>query len=97
MPLPKKLRRCPKGHRYDKTSDCPVCPVCEAAKKPKDGFLATISAPARRALQRMGISTLKELSLCTETHLLAQHGFGPGSIPILKKHLHAKGLSFRKN
>jgi hypothetical protein len=44
-------RICPNGHHYVKSSDCPVCPFCEADRKPKKGFLSLLSAPARRALE----------------------------------------------
>lgn len=46
----KTLRTCKNGHRYYKSSDCPVCPVCEEEKRPEEGFLSLVSAPARRAL-----------------------------------------------
>lgn len=88
------LRTCQNGHRFNKTSDCPTCPLCEAARAPKDGWMANLAAPARRALEHAGISTLKELATFTEKEILALHGFGPGSIPILHKELKAAGLQF---
>jgi Bacterial RNA polymerase, alpha chain C terminal domain len=92
----KDLRTCSKGHKYYKSSDCPVCPICENERKPADGFLSTLSAPARRALEREGINTLLKLSKFSETELLKLHGMGPGSIPKLKLALKERGLSFRK-
>jgi hypothetical protein len=62
----KTLRTCPKGHRYYKSSDCPTCLICEEERKPKDGFLAFVAAPARRALENNGITTLKQLSKFSE-------------------------------
>ena len=47
----KTLRTCDKGHQYDKSSDCPSCPICEQERKPDSGFLARLSAPARRSLE----------------------------------------------
>jgi DNA-directed RNA polymerase alpha subunit len=97
MAASKKNRRiCSKGHKYYKSSDCPVCPVCENEKQPADGFLSTLSAPARRALENNGIHTLEKLSAFTEKDLLAFHGMGPGSIPKLKTALASKKLSFKK-
>lgn len=90
------LRICDKGHKYYKSSDCPVCPICEKKRKPSVDFLTKVSAPARRALEREGISTLLKLSKYTEEELLKFHGMGPGSIPKLKNELMQKGLSFRK-
>lgn len=91
------LRICDKGHKYYKTSDCPVCSVCEKERKPSSDFLVTIGAPARRALEREGIDSLLKLSKYTEQELLDFHGMGPGSIPKLRNALKEKGLSFRKN
>ncbi len=91
------LRTCPKGHKYNKTSDCPTCPVCEEERKPKDGFLSALSAPAMRALENYGIKTLHDLSKCTEKEILQLHGMGPGSIPKLRSSLENAGLSFKSD
>lgn len=93
----KTLRTCKNGHQYYKSTDCPTCPICEAEKKPQEGFLAAMSAPARRALEAQGITTEKQLSTWTEKELLKLHGFGPASLPKLRAALKAKGLSFRKD
>lgn len=90
------LRVCKSGHEYYKSSDCPTCPVCETERKPKEGFLSLLAAPARRALERAGIKTLEQLSKFREAEILELHGMGPGSMPKLKKALEAKGLTFRK-
>jgi len=90
------LRTCPKGHQYYKSSDCPVCPVCEAERKPAEGFLALLTAPARRALEGAGITSLKKLSTYTEAEILALHGMGPTTMPKLRKALADANLSFRK-
>jgi predicted RecB family nuclease len=89
------LRVCPKGHRYNKTSDCPTCPVCEAERKAKGGFLSLLSAPARRALENKAITSLEKLSNFSEKEILQLHGMGPGSIPKLNDALKAVGLSFK--
>lgn len=90
------LRTCPNGHQYYKSSDCPVCPICEKEKKPAQDFLATMGAPARRALENEGIKTLKQLSRYAEKDLLKLHGFGPASLPGLRNALEKAGLSFSK-
>ena len=97
MPAKTTLRTCKKGHSYYKSSDCPTCPICEAARKPTEGFLAVLSAPARRALENTGIKTLQELAAYSEKEILNLHGVGPSSIPKLKSALEKSGLSFRKN
>lgn len=92
----KSPRTCPNGHNYYKSSDCPVCPICEQERIPESDFLKTLSAPARRALESRGIKTLMQLSKFTETELLALHGLGPGSLPKLQAALKVKGLSLKK-
>lgn len=92
----KKLKVCPKGHSFYKSSDCPVCPLCEKENKPGDGFLSGLSAPARRALQSRHITTLKKLSAYSEKEILQLHGMGKASIPLLKKALAGKGLHFKE-
>ena len=92
----KTLRICRNGHKYYKSSDCPVCPVCERERKPQDGFLGVLSAPARRALENAGIQTLKQLSKFSEAEILKLHGMGPSSMPKLRNALKNEGLSFKK-
>jgi predicted RecB family nuclease len=89
-------RTCTKGHDYYKSSDCPTCPVCEEERRPKDGFLSLLPAPARRALESKNITSLNELSKFSEDDILNLHGMGPSSIPRLRKALEEKGLSFNK-
>lgn len=95
MALQKTMRTCNQGHRYYKSSDCPVCPVCEEQSKPVDGFLSLLGAPARRALENAGITTLKKLSSFTEKEILSLHGMGPGSMPKLRDALKNAGLIFK--
>jgi len=93
----KTLRVCKKGHRYYKSSECPTCPICEQEKKPIDGFLALLSAPARRALENNGITSLVQLSKLTEKDILKLHGMGKASVLTLRKALSEEGLSFKTN
>ena len=90
------LRICSVGHRYYKSTDCPTCPVCEKVRKPENGFLSLLVAPARRALESKGIKTLEQLAKHTEVEIASLHAMGPTSIAKLKKFLKAQGLFFRK-
>ncbi len=92
----KTLRTCEKGHQYYKSSDCPVCPVCEQESKPEAGFLSTLSAPARRALENNGITSVQQLAQYSEAVILKLHGIGPGSLPKLRQALTDSGLTFKK-
>lgn len=97
MPVTKKtLRICSNGHRYYKSSDCPTCPVCEEQKKPDNGFLSLLSAPARRALEHHGITSLHKLSGFSIKELMAFHGFGKSSVPKLQQALKDAGLNFKE-
>ncbi|MBK6976761.1 MAG: hypothetical protein IPH28_06270 [Cytophagaceae bacterium] len=89
------LRICEKGHRYFKSSDCPVCPQCDSEKKPDSGFLSKLVAPARRALENAGLNTLEKLSGYSEKEILNLHGIGKSSIPVLKLELEKAGLGFK--
>lgn len=57
--------------------------------------LPKISAPAQRALESVGITTLKQLTDITEAELLMLHGMGPNAVGKLREALKANGLSFR--
>ena len=96
MTAEKTIRYCSKGHAYYKSSDCPVCPVCEAEKKPEDAFLSLLGAPARRALENNGITTAEQLSKYSEKEILKLHGMGKSSLPKLRTVLEEKGLAFKK-
>ncbi|MDY7042618.1 MAG: RNA polymerase alpha subunit C-terminal domain-containing protein [Bacillota bacterium] len=89
------LRTCSNGHTYYKSSDCASCPICEAERAPRTGFLSRLVAPARRALENEHITTLETLSDYTEREILKLHGIGPSSIPILKRALEEAGLYFK--
>lgn len=97
MARTKTVRICSKGHRYQKSSDCPICPICEAQREPAAGFLSELTAPARRALEGAGITTLAKLSKYTVAEVLALHGMGPTSIPKLKAALAREKLSFQED
>lgn len=89
------LQICPNGHTFHKSSDCPVCPICEQAQRPTDGFAALLSAPARRALENNGISSLEQLSALSEADILKFHGMGKASLPQLRAALATAGLAFK--
>ena len=98
MPVPsKKLKTCPQGHQFYKSSDCPTCPICDKENKPTSGFLSLISAPARRALEREGINSLKQIAKYSEKELLELHGLGPHAVGILKQLLTERKLTFARN
>jgi uncharacterized protein YdhG (YjbR/CyaY superfamily) len=94
--LKNKKRTCSKGHVFSKSSDCPACPICSQLRKPLKGFLTTVSAPARRALESKGIKTEVQLSKFTQAEILRWHGIGKTSIPKLKNALKEKKLTFKK-
>jgi hypothetical protein len=79
-----------------KNSDPPICLVCEQKRKPGDGLLSFLAAPARHALKSKAISTVEQLSKFRDSERLEIHGVGPSSIPKLRSALEAKGLSFRR-
>lgn len=93
--IEKTLRICKQGHQYYKSSDCPTCPACEVLKKPVNGLLSLLYAPARRALEHKGIISVVQLAQYSEKEILALHGMGKSSLPILNEALKKEGLKFR--
>jgi DNA-directed RNA polymerase alpha subunit len=61
-----------------------------------DHDLPKIAAPAQRALQSIGITTLEQLTKITEAELLQLHGMGPNALDKLRQALAERGLSFRR-
>lgn len=94
--IKKNYKICSNGHSYKKSIGCPTCPVCESLNKPASGFLSLLSAPARRALENKGITTLQQLAAHSEKDILQLHGMGKASLPILHKVLKAAYLNFKK-
>jgi DNA-directed RNA polymerase alpha subunit len=90
----KTNRFCKNGHQYKKSSECPICPLCEK-KSNLNSFFEVLNAPARRALQNANIDTLAKLASYSEKELLLLHGFGKASLPALKIELEKAGLSLK--
>ncbi|MFC4713461.1 hypothetical protein [Planococcus dechangensis] len=63
---------------------------------PEHSFLSTLSSPARNALLHHGIDTLEKLAALSERDILALHGVGPASLPVMRQLLQEAGLSFRE-
>lgn len=93
----RELKLCSSGHTFYKSSQCNTCPVCERENAPSDGILSLLNAPARRALQKEGISLIEQLTQYEESDVANWHGIGKSSIKILKQELEKKQLTFKKN
>jgi hypothetical protein len=95
----KNLRICNRGHKFYKSSDCPVCPICWSGyyrEKNQKDFPSTIAAPALRALLNAKIFNLSQHSKHSELEVLELHGMGPNAIRKLHTSLKSKGLTFNK-
>lgn len=89
-------KTCDVGHRFQKTSDCPVCPKCAELSKPQEGLLSRLSAPARRALESHNVHDVGALADYRLTEVLSWHGIGKASIPVFLGALEEAGLQFKK-
>lgn len=90
------IKICKNGHRFEKTSNCLVCPKCsseEMKNKFSDEF-PFIGAPAFRALDNIGIENLQDLTKYSKKELLSLHGFGLKALQLLAEKLKDNGLSF---
>jgi hypothetical protein len=92
----KQRKICPQGHLFYKSSDCPICPTCEAGRKPAGGFFSELAAPARRALEGAGLTTPAKVSKWSEARVLELHGMGPNAMSKLRASLARQGLRFSK-
>lgn len=88
-------KECVNGHIFEKSSQCPVCPICENLKNKQGFFIPNLAAPARRALENENINSLEKLSQYSEKELLKLHGIGKSTIPRIVAQLAAKGLTLK--
>lgn len=92
------LKTCTRGHKFYKSSDCPVCPLCWPGQKSKlqSDFPEKLAAPALRALHNARITKLSQLAKRKESDVAALHGMGPKALTVLKEALRKQGLTFLK-
>ena len=90
------LKICSRGHRFLKSSACPVCPQCWPGyrKKLQSDFPEKLSAPALRALRNAGIKELATLAKHTEEDVAELHGMGPKALGMLREGMKKRGLKF---
>lgn len=62
---------------------------------PKSTSLPKLAAPAQRALQSAGISSLEQLTSMSEAELMQLHGMGKNALHILREALIANGMQFQ--
>lgn len=94
---PPTLRICRHGHRYYKSSKCPVCPECESDRKNPEYFAKNLAAPARRALEAKGITHLHQLTSFCETEIFQLHGMGKSAMAIIIGMMRDSELAFKQN
>jgi hypothetical protein len=93
----KKWKICSRGHRFQKSSDCPVYPICWSGyyrTRKQSDFPESLAAPALRALLSAKITKLQQLAKRTEDEIADLHGMGPKAIGQLKSALRKRNLSF---
>jgi len=62
---------------------------------PGEDFMKELAAPARRALEGAGLTSLKKLARKTEEQVAELHGMGPNSLAKLRTSLKKEGLRFK--
>lgn len=67
-----------------------------AKQKTDSDFLSRFSAPARRALENAGITSVHELARRTQAEVMGLHGMGKASLPALLQALKEAGKTFSK-
>ncbi len=58
-------------------------------------FLNKLSNPAREALEDEGIDSFEKLAKLSKKELLAKHGIGRTTLPLVNEYLNKKGLKLR--
>jgi uncharacterized protein YdhG (YjbR/CyaY superfamily) len=66
------------------------------AKQSSTIFLDMLPAPARRALEKKGITTVQKLAKFSEAEIMNLHGIGKTSMPTLRDALGKNSLSFKE-
>ncbi len=85
---------CPKGHVFEKSTNCKSCPVC-AKNEQHEFFLKQLPAPAIRALKSHQIVTLTDFTRYTESSVASFHGLGPKSMSVILNALKKAKLTFK--
>ncbi|MFC3832135.1 MULTISPECIES: DUF1801 domain-containing protein [Deinococcus] len=67
--------------------------VAQVPTAPTDD-LPRMAAPARRALATAGITTLADLTRCTEQEVAGLHGMGPKALGLLREAMQERGMMF---
>lgn len=92
-------RTCSRGHRFQKSSSCPICPICWSGyykEKWGKNFPEGLGAPALRALLGAKLTKLADLGRKTENEISELHSMGPKALGILKAEMKKRGFSFKK-
>ncbi|RYZ49400.1 MAG: hypothetical protein EOP49_16350 [Sphingobacteriales bacterium] len=71
-------------------------PVTRSEDEKADSFFDGFARPAASALKHAGINSAEQLAGYTQKAILAMHGIGPASLPVLKQKLKDRGLDFSK-
>lgn len=69
----------------------------KAMREPGDDLPKGIGAPATRALNGAGFTTLAQLTRLTQEELLALHGVGPKALALIIAALQERGLSLAES
>ena len=64
--------------------------------KKKAPDLPKLAAPAMRALNGAGLTSLAKLSRASEAEIMALHGMGPNTMAAIRTTMKQAGLSFAK-
>lgn len=68
--------------------------MADQHNQPESDFPTELSRPALQALEVAGYTHLEQLTSLSEAEVLKWHGMGPKGVDMLRRALHARGLSF---
>lgn len=72
-----------------------LCMMTQRNQTTNNDELPWIGAPARGALEYIGVTKLSQVIKMSEAELLQVHGIGPKAVSLLKKELDKRKLSLK--
>lgn len=84
---------CKNNHKFYKSSDCPVCPICE--KEKSQDYFIDVAAPARRALQSANIYKIEDFTKFSEKEIKELHGIGKNALNKICNILNINNIYFK--
>jgi len=85
---------CDNGHRFEKSSSCRSCPICERQRL--KNLLPGLAAPAKRALLAHGIEHFNDVVRFSKSEVALWHGIGKNALSIIEQNLSDRDVTWKE-